>query len=1212
MLRHFDVTAIHVNIVYNKYGDVDPNGLLYVLNENKSQLEQQVRDCPGTYVDLVQPLVIRVNQYDTLEIAFTNELCFPAAINIKGLPGLIQTSDGAFVGCNDNSTVAPNETKVYRWEAKTMGGFFFSDLGNPLSSEIGSNVHGLFGAVIVEAPGSTWTDPQTGNELKSGVFADVHHPFLPDFREYVTLFHDEAPVKNRFLEEPWDPMMNMVGMTHSINYRAEPMRNRLHLIEQGIVCPECEGEEVHHDSWVFGDPPPTILPRAYVGDPVRWYAISAGMKETHIFHLHLQQWNSTREDPGTDYLDSIAIGPGEVYDFDVAYGAGSLQKAYGDVIYHCHLYPHFDEGMWGIHRIHNVYEDGSRRYPDGTPITRLVPLPDRSIPELPTPEKPGFPLFIPGKVGERSPVPPIGWQRDFPITNLERNALVENPQLGALFVNPVPKGAKIRRYDIVAIQLPIQYNEANWHDPEGRIYVLAEDEKDILCGKKRPEPLYIHALPYENIEIHFTNKMPEHLGPNAFQSFTETLFASSHVHLVKFDVLSSDGANTGWNYFTGAAYQQTVVFRWYADMELRACFFHDHLAALSNQLHGLFGALIVEPEGSRFLDSHTGKPACIGSQMAIENPYIPSFREFNLAVADWIPAYDRKNKPLNPPDMPGMMEDWGIMAFNYASAPFQIRPGDPADVFSSYVHGDPWTPVFEGYVGDPVRVRLIDGSHEESHAINFNRYKWRKEYKNVNSKSVQQQHIGISEAFTFQFSLEGPKHNKEQNDFDVLYYSGGMDDLWLGVWGMLRVRGKSVKTLHKLCDRPKLKRKWRKCNRKCCKQCGSDAMCDNRINQGLKVRQYHIAAIHTDIIYNKFLDHDPYGITFVPYQDVEKIRNREINPKPFIFTANAGEMVEIKLTNLLPKCMDIPQFPEVPVQKPWPYSNQIGLHSGEAIYDVRTSDGLNVGYNPKQTVGPGESIVYHWYYPEDAKQGLLIDLVDTMNHRKHGAFGAVNIVPPGSITRDNFCGLPNRIGEQLIVTNPYLPSYRLFTVIPHNGIYLVDRYGELLPKMYFEPALKPTAEEYDTEDQGVKGYNLRSEPFYNRLRKNPVVSQVFASLPENKKDPLTPVFYAQKGDPKVMHVVMAGDRSRATSFTVHNNMAYEDSNYLQSRIKGTTTAITVGGNFERKLLDYTAFVEEQAGDYMYQSTNITWDIEQGMWGMMRVEEKESSKVYPLK
>ncbi len=1211
MIRHFDVTAIKIHIVYNKYGDVDPNGLMYVLDENKSIVEKRVKECPHTYVDLVQPLVIRVNQYDTLEICFTNELCFPASINLKGLPGLIQTSDGAFVGYNEDSNVAPGKTAVYQWEAKTMGGFFFSDLGNPLSSELGSNIHGLFGAVIVEAPGSTWTDPHTGVMLHSGVFADIHHPFLPDFREYVTLFHDEAPVQNRFLEPPWDPMMNMIGMTHSINYRSEPMRNRLNLIEQGIVCPTCIGEEVHHDSWVFGDPPPTILPRAYIGDPIRWYAISAGMKETHIFHLHLQQWNSTREDPGTDYLDSIAIGPGEVYDLDVAYGAGSLQKAYGDTIYHCHLYPHFDEGMWGIHRIHDVLEDGTRHYPDGTRITRLVPLPDRIAPPRPTKEKPGFPLFIPGTVGECAPVPPIGWDRCFPITKLEENALVKDWEVGALFVNPVQKGAKLRRYDIVAIQLDIKYNEANWHDPEGRIYVLKEDEEAIRCGKKRPEPLYIHVLPYENIEIHFTNKLPEQLGPNAFQTLTETLFCSTHVHLVKFDVLSSDGANTGWNYFTGAAHNQTVVFRWYADMELRACLFHDHLFALNNQLHGLFGGMIVEPEGSVFRNSHTGKKALIGSQLAIENPFIPDFREFNLTVADWIPAYNGCNQPLNPPEMPGMMEDWGIMAFNYASAPFPVRGGDPAYVFSSFVHGDPWTPVFEGYVGDPVRIRLLDGSHEESHAINFNRFKWRKEYKNVNSKSVQQQHIGISEAFTLQFDLEGVKDNKSQKDFDVLYYSGGMDDLWLGVWGLLRVHGSCDKCLYPLKDRPRLpKLKEKESLRKdTTKKPIEQSVCP--VKEGIKIRKYHIAAVHTDIIYNKFLDHDPYGITFVLYEDAKKVLCGELNPKQLILTVNEGEVLEITLTNLLPEKLDIPQFPEVPVMRPWPYSNRIGIHSSGAIYDVRTSDGVNVGYNPEQTVGPGETIVYQWFYPEDTKQALLIDLVDTMNHRKHGAFGAVNVVASGSIARDNFTGEISRVGDQLIINNPFQPAYRQFTIMPHNGIYLEDKEGRLLPRMYFEPAVGPTAERYDTEDQGMKGYNLRSEPFYNRLRRNDVVSEVFASLTQNKRDPLTPIFYTRSGDPKVINVIMPGDRGRATSFGIHNNLAYEDSNYLSSRIKGITSAVTVGDTFERKLLDYTEYVEEQPGDYMYQSANITWDIEQGMWGMMRVVDEKAYEICKL-
>ena len=281
-------------------GDVDPDGLMYVLKENESKVQRMVEQCPGTYVNLVQPLVIRVNQYETLEIAFTNKLCFSTGINIKGLNCKIQNSDGAFVGENDSSLAAPGKTVVYRWEATTQGGFQISDLGNPLSSELGSNIHGLFGAVIVEPMGSTWTDPQTGKEMNSGVFADIHHPFLPDWREFVTIFHDEAPVKNRCLETPFDTHVNAESMTHSINYRSEPMRNRMHLIEEGIVCPDCEGEEVHHDSWVFGDPPPTVLPRCYVADPVHWYAISGGMKETHIFHLHLQQWNSDTQDPASN------------------------------------------------------------------------------------------------------------------------------------------------------------------------------------------------------------------------------------------------------------------------------------------------------------------------------------------------------------------------------------------------------------------------------------------------------------------------------------------------------------------------------------------------------------------------------------------------------------------------------------------------------------------------------------------------------------------------------------------------------------------------------------------------------------------------------------------------------------------------------------------------------------------------------------------------
>lgn len=95
-----------------------------------------------------------------------------------------------------------------------------------------------------------------------------------------------------------------------------------------------------------------------------------------------------------------------------------------------------------------------------------------------------------------------------------------------------------------------------------------------------------------------------------------------------------------------------------------------------------------------------------------------------------------------------------------------------------------------------------------------------------------------------------------------------------------------------------------------------------------------------------------------------------------------------------------------------------------------------------------------------------------------------------------------------------------------------------------------------------------------------------------------------------MKLFMPGDKPRATSFSLHNNLSFQESQYLQSRIKGTFTAITVGHTQEMILLDYNAFVKEQPGDYMYQSTNITWDLEEGMWGFMRVTE-DSQKVIEL-
>ena len=89
----------------------------------------------------------------------------------------------------------PNREIRYRWNANEEGVFFFyngADLTyyTDPTGEKGTMGDGLFGALIVEPPGATWTDPVTGEELTSGLYANIDLPNQPDFREFAVFLHD--------------------------------------------------------------------------------------------------------------------------------------------------------------------------------------------------------------------------------------------------------------------------------------------------------------------------------------------------------------------------------------------------------------------------------------------------------------------------------------------------------------------------------------------------------------------------------------------------------------------------------------------------------------------------------------------------------------------------------------------------------------------------------------------------------------------------------------------------------------------------------------------------------------------------------------------------------------------------------------------------------------------------------------------------------------
>ncbi len=1217
-IRKYHVVGLQLKIVYNKFGDHDPDGLLYILKENEEQIKALVADNPNIPVTLVEPLVLRANQGETIEVTFENQLPFPASIHVHGVEYNVQDSDGAFVGQNNNTTILPGQTVVYRWFADLHGVFHFGDLGNSLAMEDGSNVHGLFGALIVEFPGSTWTHPETGAELLSGTIADIHNPFLPERREFCVFFHDEAEILDINGNKPTNPMTGLPESTMSINYRSEPMRNRMRLIMDGIVCPGCQGEEVHHDSWPFGDPATPVF-RGYVGDPARVCLIHGGVKETHVFHWHVHQWRRESNDVGSEQLDSQSISPQKTFIIDALYGIGSLQGTRGDSIYHCHLYPHFNEGMWGIIRSIDRLEDGTRFYPDGTPVPALIPLPDRPAPPVPTTQHPGYPHFLAGTPGEKALRPPLTGLRE--PTPLEIANFDPNPVPGAPFVNSCPEGAPVRQFHIVAIQLPLIYNDAGWFDPEGRIYVLAEDEEAVLLGRKRPEPLFLRANAGDCIDFLFENKLPETLGPSPFQLEVRTYEAGMHVHFVKFDPIASDGANVGWNYDSGTSSGQTIRYRWFADVELKTVFFHDHLFPNEHQQHGLFAALVVEPAGSTYHDPFTGEEIRSGAHAIIKNPFIPDFREFCLAVHDFVFAFDAQGQPLNPPPFPGVSEDPGVMAYNYKNEPFQFRRlPDPAYVFSSFVHGDPVTPLFEAYAGDPVRIHLIDGAHEEQHSFAVHNIKWNKDRRDVHSPLEQQQTLGISEAFNFEFEVE-PQGEK---DYDLLYTSSAIDDLWLGCWGLIRVYGQKVPHLLALDDRPEPPKRTIPLPRRT----GEVPLPANEKGKpcpkGARVRKYHLVALERRINYNSFEDHDPAGLIFVLADEVQDIIAGNKNPEPLVLRANVNECIEITVSNGLPQDLPIHTHPEVPVEAFWPPSSRISLHPQMLQYFVRGSDGATVGFNPDQTVAPGETVTYRWYADQPYGVINLVDYGDLRSHRHHGLWAVLVVEPEGSRWLHPVTGQPLKKGAEAVIAPPFLPAIREFVVIMQDGIFILNKDDQQIPdtdnlliknfpdadgRVELDTVPPEENEPEDAEDQGQKAFNYRAERFRNRLEAHPFIQEIFSSGIHG--DPATPLFRAYAGDPVTIRLAMPGDKPRNHSFHIHGYKWREQNKDANSPAVAVDNAVTANYRNNMDLFYGAGGLDKLTGDYMYRSGVIRWDIQMGMWGIIRVFAGPQDDLLPL-
>lgn len=1134
-------------------------------------------------IPVVRPLVLRACQGETVRVTLENQLRGRRVglhTQGEGLAGEddgatvvsgVRFGDGAHVGANADSTVTFGSRRTYVWGCPHEGVWAINDLGDVRGTERGTNMHGLFGALVVEAAGSTWTDPETPKDEDASTvpadglyvdvtppgeqpfdahgdpdpdhqaFVDFHSDAVPrSFREFTVFIHDEPEIHSG---------THLVG-EHTVmplSYRAEPMPNRLpHQMRRyaEATAPEPEpdqegidhtavkielddelnelfwiarkpdgtflervaGEEQHHSSWLFSDPVTPIL-RAYRGDPARIRLVHAGVKETHVFHLHVHQWRAVPQDTaapsvwrdgehrGSQLLDSITIGPQTAQTIDPLYGSGSRQHAVGDVIWHCHLYPHFHHGMWGLWRSFDRLVDGRLAYPDGTPCPPLRPLPGRP-PKEPSAEQPGFPWFIDATFPRKSPPPPA--LREEHLTGRRRllemglhsatelaafdPGCVADPRPGALFVDldrlarkwnnvaELPE-QRVIAYDVEVTVDRVDYNSAGWHDERGHHYqitavevtTLDADGNELARVRKAPpavrtETFYPRANHGDIVELRFFNRLGS-FPADDFDLATLPVECGLHVHLVKFDVLTADGSSTGWNYLAGASTREAMgpdvldpahvdapsrivgFHRWVVDEEFGPCFFHDHLLANYRQKHGLFAALVAEPQGSRWFLPDQVTPAWSAPQAVVLPPPssgLPAYREACLAVGDFVPLYRSGNTPVNPPHELGGDDDPGGMGVNFANSPLTLRGNDPSEWFSSRSRtagaaepeagaeaelapkavapraagaaprdpGDPDTELVVTYPGERLRLRLIQGSHEEQHSFVLHGMRWRREWHNAASPLVNQQTVGISEAFTLDID---PEAQGAYGVGDHLWSFSAMDDLWLGCWGFVRALTPSAESFAVLPPLPRPDHSPRQL---------ADAIWAARPTpprpslknntwvdadgDAVPVRSFVVTARRVEHRYAGQALTDPWGLVYELadgwVDELEKIDEAERTTKikrkinngikkatgnrrakgvhrtrePLVLRALPGEWVRVTLINevrlddddlesdpLLPDLGPEVSPPRLPVEHVdelgYPdrrrVSPRVSLHASLLAYDVVADDGAYVGHNQDGTVG---------------------------------------------------------------------------------------------------------------------------------------------------------------------------------------------------------------------------------------------------------------------
>ena len=616
--------------------------------------------------------------------------------------------------------------------------------------------------------------------------------------------------------------------------------------------------------------------------------------------------------------------------------------------------------------------------------------------------------------------------------------------------------------------------------------------------------------------------------------------------------------------------------------------------------------------------------------------------------------------------------DAGDLAMAFSTGPvradsdFNVQPSFYPPLTDDLHPRDPWTPQLQAYEHDKVQIRMLVGAHEEGHNLAINGIKWLFEPSWDKSGFKASQMMGISEHFEFEIP-QLPK-NPIGSQHDYLWAAGAStDDLWNGLWGLFRVYRSNASDLLTLPNnstggKPEAP--------------GQGGLFDGVCPKTAPTRSYEVVASTAaqllpggSLIYNQRPGvngegplEDPTAILYVLASDINPWTgqlNAGVPIEPLVLRANAGDCIEVKLTNRIGGIVDNAGFNTLPMIVDHFNTNQIrpsdkvGLHPQLVYYDVTRSDGNNVGINPIQTANPGNSVTYQWfagdvtlddngiYQVREIEYGATnLMPADRLEQPGKGAIGALIIEPPGSrwVTDDQLpnCGQPgeprcSRLAATVSSGDPTLPEakpFREFVVLFQDDVNMrCDGCGSD-PS---DPGVVPNlAESEDPEDSGQKALNYRTEPMWFRAGWAPDADlgftgdQVITNILTNGQvggDPETPIFVANAGQEVRFRVLDPGGHARNHVFQVHGH-TWQREPYTKGSLRigenknslgqwltmfeGARTGHGPANHFDAVLQNGAGGAFKVQGDYLFRDQS-SFLFDGGLWGLLRVD---NSVVFP--